>query len=187
MMIGSGYRKRLDGDGMLVLIQTFLNIALRKQGPEDLPASSFLLVITLLVSVLVNIPLIWVAFGTSEVVIMTLMINLGSLFGCLWLLLRLTGYISRYGQTLTALLGTSALLSLISMPFLIWNASVPDPVARPMFPSMMILVIFLWSFVVDGHILSRAVSRPFAVGLLIALAYFFLQRQLLVAVAPGIQ
>jgi hypothetical protein len=171
---------------MTALIQIFLNIALRKQGPEDLPASSFLLALTLLVSILIHIPLTWLVFGTVEVVIMTLIVDIGLLLGFLWLLLRLTGYISRFGQTLTALLGTSALLSVFSVPFALWNASIPDPMPKPFIPSAFILVIVIWSLVVDGHILSRALSRPFAIGLIIAIAYFLLHTQLLVELMPGI-
>jgi len=172
---------------MIVLVQAFLNIALRKQGPEDLPASSLLLALTLLISTLIQIPLTWLVFRDSDFVAKMLILDISLLLGCLWLLLRLTGYLSRYRQTLTALLGTSALLSVFSIPFVFWNASVAESAPKPIIPSAFILVIVIWSIVVDSHILSRALSKPFAVGLMITLAYFFLHTQLLVELMPVAQ
>lgn len=164
---------------MSVLLRTFLDIALFRIGPENLPASRFLLYATLCVAALVHTVLTWVIFRSSDVVILTLVIDIGVLIVCVWLLLRLIGLTNRFGQTLTALLGTGTLLKLASMPFVYWNATVPAEVPKPALPSAMILAIVLWSFAVEGHILARAMSRPFVIGVLIAIAYFFLSAVLL--------
>ena len=172
---------------MLVLIRTFFDITLRRKGPEDLPASAFLLAVTVLLSIAVQVPLTWIIFGSGGPILPTLAIDLGLLVLCLWLLLRLTGFASRFGQTLTALLGTSALLNVVSLPFTIWNSSLPAAQPKPLIPSAVILALVLWSFFVDAHILARALSTSIFVGLLITIGYFFLHTTVLVEFVPGLQ
>jgi hypothetical protein len=41
-------------------------------------------------------------------------------------------------------------------------------------PTIGLLAVVSWSLVVNGHIFSRALSRPFVAGLVISIAYFFL-------------
>jgi hypothetical protein len=52
-------------------------------------------------------------------------------------------------------------------------------------PSTMLFAIMLWSIAIDGHILSRALSRPFGIGLLVAIGYFFLHTSILYELMPG--
>jgi len=169
---------------MLTIIRAFLDIALLRLGPEDLPASGFLLGAALVVYTVVQIPLTWIVFQVPQSVMITLLVDVVLLVGGLWVLLRLTGFPSRFGQTLTALLGTGALLSVLSLPFNIWSASVAGMAQRPAAPSAAILAIVLWSFVINGHILGRAISRSFAIGLLISIAYFFIHMTVLFEFAP---
>ncbi|MGI9330097.1 MAG: hypothetical protein ACR2QB_05220 [Gammaproteobacteria bacterium] len=165
---------------MYELFKVFGSIVLRRLGPEDLPSSGFLLGLTAAIYVLAQIPVALPAFGTVGNVASALAVDLSLMVACLWALLRVTGYGSRYQQTLTALLGTSALLSLASVPFTLWLLSSADaPVGSTAFPNAMILAIIIWSLVVNGHILGRALSRSFGIGLLVAITYFFLQSTLL--------
>lgn len=169
---------------MLVYVQTLFNIALRRLGPEDLPDSSFLLGLTLAAYVLLQVPLAWVAYGPANVIVTTIGISALLLIGFLWALLRLTGFRARFRQTLTALLGTSALLSFLSIPFSLWREATLDMQSTSALPSIFIFGLMLWSLAIDGHILSRALSRPFAIGLLIAIAYFFLHTTVLFELLP---
>jgi len=169
---------------MLVYVQTLINIALRRLGPEDLPDSRFLLGLTLLAYLLLQVPLAWIAYGPSTEIVTTIAVSALLLIGFLWALLRLMGLRSRFRQTLTALLGVSALLSLLSIPFSVWHEATKDVQPATALPSISILAIMLWSVVIDGHIMSRALSKPFAVGLMIAIAYFFLHMRVLFELMP---
>ncbi len=46
-------------------------------------------------------------------------------------------------------------------------------------------MILVWSFIVGGHILAEALSRPFTLGLIIAIAYFFVHMNLLFLLMPA--
>ncbi|MGI9343083.1 MAG: hypothetical protein ACR2QV_09535 [Gammaproteobacteria bacterium] len=169
---------------MLVYVQTLLNIALRKLGPEDLPDSGFLVGLTLVGYVLMQVPLAWIAYGPSNAILSTIIVSALLLVAFIWVLLRVAGFRQRYRQTLTALLGTSALLSLMSLPFSVWREATVDLQAASALPSIFIFAIMLWSLAIDGHILSRALSRPFAIGLMLSISYFFVHTTILFELLP---
>ncbi len=157
---------------------------MRKLGPEDLPDSGFLLGLTLVAYIVLQLPLALAAYGPSSAIVTSLGATVLLLVTFLWVLLALNGYRSRYRQTLTALLGTSALLSLLSIPFSVWRQAAYDMQAASALPSVAIFAIMLWSLAIDGHILSRAMSRPFVIGLLVSIAYFLLHTTVLFELMP---
>jgi len=169
---------------MLAYVQALINIALRRSGPEDLPDSAFLLGLTLAIYLVTQVPLALIAYGPSDILVRTVTISLLLLFAGLWVLLRLTGHRVRYRQTVTAMLGTSALLSILSIPFSLWRQSMLNTESGVAMPSTMLFAIMLWSIAIDGHILSRALSRPYGIGLLIAIGYFFLHTSILYELMP---
>jgi len=169
---------------MLAYVQAFINIALRRSGPEDLPDSRFLLGLTLVVYLMTQVPLTLIAYGLNDVFVRTMIVSLLLLFGGLWVLLGLTGYRKRYKQTVTAMLGTSALLSVLSIPFSLWRQSTLNIESGAAMPSTIIFAIMIWSIAIDGHILARALSRPYGIGLFVAIGYFFLHTTILFELMP---
>ncbi len=169
---------------MIELIKAFAEIAVRKMGPEDLPASNFLLSVTFAAYLLVELPLALIVFGSTQQALITVAYDVGLLVVSLWLLLAIVGRPARFRQTLTAILGTSALLGLMSVPFSLWRKMLGDVEPGTTVPSAFILAIVLWSFAVDGHILSRALSKPYALGLMLAFIYLVVHTTLLSKIVP---
>lgn len=159
---------------MLRILDVFLQIALRRLGPEDVPDSRFLLLLTGLVYVLAQGLLALPVYHASLMLARSLALDLLLLCGCLWGLLRLTDHAVRYQQTLTAMFGTGALLGVCMLPFNYWLDMAAEPGKANMGPTIGLLAVISWSLAVNGHIFSRAMSLPFAAGLVISLAYFFL-------------
>lgn len=160
---------------MRAYVQAFINIALRRAGPEDLPDSLFLLMLTLALYMIVQIPLALIAFGPTRLFFNTVIVSLLMLLMGLWILLRLLGFRQRYRQTLTALLGTGVMLGILSLPISVWRNFMADSDAGAGMPSLLLFIITLWSITIVGHILSRALSRPYGIGLLLSVGYFFLE------------
>ena len=172
---------------MLAYVQALINIALRRLGPEDLHDSSLLLGVSFAAFLLLQLPLAWLdygRYGSSELMIKATAASIAILLGSLWLLLRATGLRSRYRQTLTALVGTSALLNFISFPISLWNVATRDMETGNPLPGILLFTIVLWSLSIDAHILSRALSRPYIVGLLAAVALFFVQLTVFLEMLP---
>jgi len=159
---------------MLPILAAFLQITLRRRGPEDLPDSRFLLLIAGLVYVITQCVLALSVYRSPLALARSLGLDLLLLCGCLWGLLRLAGHATRYRQTLTAMFGTGALLTLVMLPFNYWLELAADPAKPPLGATIGLLAVVSWSLVVNGHIFSRALSAPFAAGLAISVTYFFL-------------
>lgn len=159
---------------MLPILAAFLQIALRRRGPEDLPDSRFLLWMAGAVYVLTQAALAASVYATPMALVRSLVLDLLLLCGFLWGLLRLAGHTARYRQTLTAVFGTGALLSACMLPFNYWLNVAAEPGKPLLAPTIGLLAVVSWSLVANGHIFARALSRPFVAGLAISVAYFFL-------------
>jgi hypothetical protein len=170
---------------MLALIKAFLNIALRRLGPEHLPDSGLLLALSAaaygVMQVILGLPYF---AGFTVPLLRSVGLDLLLLGGCLWGLLRFTGYPDRYRRTLTALLGTGALLSVVIWPFTLIGIGDPGSGAETLATAGIVGVV-LWSLAVNAHILARALSVPFIMGLVAAVAYFLLNYMVVVQLSPA--
>jgi hypothetical protein len=169
---------------MLPILDAFLQIVLRRRGPEDLPDSRFLLLLAGAAYVFAQAVLAAPVYGTTLALGRSLVLDLLLLCGCLWGLLRLAGHATRYRQTLTAVFGTGALLSVCMLPFSYWLDVAAEPGNPALAPMIGLLAVVSWSLVVNGHIFARALSRPFVAGLVISIAYFFLNYLVFAQLGP---
>ncbi len=156
---------------MLILLQTFLDIALLRRGPEHLPSSPVLLVFAAafwLSSMLMTWVLLDDFTGTS--VIQATMSNVLSLvlYG---LFLAARGRSVRLTQTLTAILGATAYIAYLLTAWLV----LLQPRGSALLLS--ILIVWAWTVQVEGRIISRAADISLGGG--IAIAAFVLVVQLL--------
>ena len=126
-------------------------------------------------------------FATPADVLRSLALDLLMTAAAPWVLLALLGLRNRYLQTLTAMFGTGALLTLLSLPCNLWRAQLGEDAPAAAVPNALLFGILIWSLVVNGHIYARALSRPFTAGIIIAIAMFFLQTTLLFRFVPVAQ
>ena len=156
---------------MLTLLQTFLDIALLRRGPEHLPRSPVFLVFAAafwLSSMLMTWALLDDFSGTS--VIQATMSNVLSLF-LYGLFLASRGRAVRLVPTLTAILGATAYIAYLLTAWLV----LLQPAGGALLLS--ILVVRAWTVQVEGRIISRAADISLGGG--IAIAAFVLVVQLL--------
>lgn len=151
---------------MSILLARLINIVFLRQGPQDLPPGRSVLLASLAFYVL--IAALSLNLGrTPQSPTAVLVLAAGLPLILVWVVLRLKNRLSRWEQTLSALYGTSALLSMASLPLNLQTGAEPTP------PLVMIsLVIFLWSFAVDAHIWRNALDTSFAAGLGVAMILF---------------
>ena len=153
------------------LIKLLFDITLLRKGPEDMPVSFalFALIVGL-----------WLFSGLAGVVLIEALDEtqfvLGLFTGLIGIIcyagvVVLSGHSARLLQTVSAIIGCGALISLavvaeyvLFMPFL------------GQFPTSIIAtVIVFWSVPVKGHIIARAIDRHWYLGIVIAIAVFSLQ------------
>lgn len=165
---------------MLAYVQTLLNVGLRKKGPEDLPDSGFLLGLTFAVYLLLQIVLVWAVLAGSSRLTLSILIEILMIVVGLRVLLTLSGYKSRFRQSLTAIFGTEGLLTVLQIPVNYWHVAALTKATGVALPGTIIFAIEIWRVMIEGHIISRAISKPFGIGLMIAVAFFFLKFAVLI-------
>lgn len=171
---------------MLALIETLFDIIRLRKGPDAIPHSTFLLAV---IAALWLFTGLLMTFLTAELdeqdfVIGTLTGIAGLL--CYAVIVVISGKRARLMQTVMALLGCGALISLMFVagdvfltPFLSENLT-----------NFIVTLILLWTVPVEGHIISRTLDRHWYIGVAIAMAVFVFQLILYsvmdpVTVTPG--
>ena len=85
----------------------------------------------------------------------------------------------------TALLGTETFFNVLSLPVLSWYSPADDTLdAVITAPRLLLYVLFFWSVDVAGFVLSRAIGRPYVVGVFIMIGYALLSISLQVSLFP---
>ncbi len=155
---------------MWPLSLAFVDIILHRRGPQDLPASQLLLALLLVVYAVVTLVALRVISATESdmlFVVIEPIIDLGVIF----LVLHAFSRAGRFLQTATALVGTGVLLNLVYVPLLHWNEVWQAPPTELTLPRLLIVGMLLWSFDVAGYIVSRALEKPYVVGVSIVVVY----------------
>ncbi len=158
---------------MRALFELFLAICLLRKGPQDVPVSPVLLRLTLLSYGIsgVLIPLLDVDLLTA---LALAVLDIALLTGLTYGVLTLGHYPSRFMQTLTALLGTGALLQLLALPLLFLLKQEAVNASAPAWLVLLWLGLLIWGIVIMAHILRHALSTSLGVGVLYSLAYVVL-------------
>ncbi|RFF30618.1 hypothetical protein [Wenzhouxiangella sediminis] len=156
---------------MSEFVSRLVGVMMLKRGPQDLPAGTVPLLAATILYVAATALSLSVGEGPGNTAgILLLAVALPLVLTRIVLALRRRP--ARWIQTVTALFGTSGLLSLLSLPLAAAaqgagaNAS-PDPIL-----TVASLVLFFWSFAIDGHIWRHALDTSFAAGLAVAVVLF---------------
>ena len=157
---------------MNLLLKVFAEIAFFRRGPEDLPASSFLLSLSL--SVYAAGSVVTSAVYTEEARLIFLEVMADIILMLVWygVVLAIYKRSARLQQTMTALFGTGGLLYIIAFPVMSWLQKEIGTPAGAQSSVLLMMAILIWSIAIAAHIVRRALEVPIAVGLAISVAYF---------------
>jgi len=170
---------------VLQLIKVFWDICVLKAAPQDLPASAFLLGLTLSAYFATGVLVASFQWSVTQAVFAALLDTV--LLTVLSSLLLWARQLSaRIHQTLTALVGSGAVMALIAVPLVMWQklVNVTDN-GIPTLPSWLLLIWMVWNVVVVGHILRHALSTLFALGIGLAAVYAYISFQLMRILFPN--
>lgn len=164
---------------MFELLKAFAQIALLKRGPEALPKASILLVAAVAIQLGADLLRLFVGAGLDSRILFLLAVSMLFAAFCFALLLQLYRRRARLIQTLTAVFGAGAIVSLadtlIVQPVIgIFGASVE---------LSMLLGLLAWSLIINAHILRRALDVSLAIGAMLAIIIFVPQVMLVEALA----
>lgn len=152
---------------MVPLIKSYYELLMMRLPPQALPASRLLLVIAVIAFGLVSMVNHYLlagelhyAVGRGALSILNLSVGAG-------LILLITRRIARWPQTLTALLGGSALLGAMLLPVvMVYVLGIQN-----IFISLSILAFNVWELVFFGHVYRNALDTEMGVGIAVSLIY----------------
>lgn len=156
---------------MLALLDTLFHIIRLKKGPDAIPYSWLLCLITLALWLFAGlaITLITEDMNDEDFLVGTFTGVVG--LACYAGIVVLTDHRARLLQTITAILGCGAVLSFM---YLAGNAFL-TPFLGQNIAGLVVTLILLWSIPVEGHIIARSIDRHWYVGIATAMAVFVFQ------------
>src|SRR5690606_15224370 len=149
---------------LILLLRTFLDVIALRKGPEHIPSSWLLLALAVGA-------LFFATFVAAQVVAQsfTLSVAADALgLGLYGFVLVAAGHARRVLATVTTLIGCGAILMLaFAVELVLFEPLLGEN------PALLIgLLIHFWSVFVEGHIMSRALSRHLFAGVAVAIAAF---------------
>lgn len=155
---------------MINVIRVFWGICRLKANPQDLPKGQYLLISTILASIIVDsfsssilIPKL-TGFEILQTVALYNLVVLTSIY----LLLRLLGYGERGTQTITAVAGSGLFISLVLLPALLMLDSSADAMKSFVF---LIMIDNVWRVAVNAHIFRHALSISLLMSMILSVSY----------------
>jgi hypothetical protein len=167
------------------LIKVFWDICTLKAAPQDLPPSPLLLGLALLLYFATGVLVAALQWSVYQAVFAALLdtVLLTALSSVVLWARQLS---ARILQSLTALAGSGAVMAVIAVPLVMWQAwvGVADN-GVPTLPSWLLLIWMGWNVVVVGHILRHALSTLFALGIGLAAVYAYISFKMMRILFPN--
>lgn len=172
--------------GVIHVARLYTDIALFRRGPEDVPVSAVLLVLTIAVYVLLSLALsavVPVADGNRIV-----LIALDSFFAIAWywVVMRLAGRPERFLQTAAAIFGYQTILApaVIGSTWLFLQYMTDSTWQLPV--SLLLLSLSIWTLVVVTRILRSATGWPVFPCVAIVVLQEVVSRLIALSIYPGV-
>ncbi|WP_133490248.1 hypothetical protein [Alcanivorax sp. 24] len=169
---------------MNALIRLFWRLSLFRKGPEDMPYAPPLLVILLVA---------WLIMQGLSANLQT-SLPAGQLIAVQWISLSLVtavttaalafkSLLTRWVQTMMALLGLDLLLSLVALPLLVVNMAAAQPI--PIIDGLYFMLVS-WQLAVQSFIYHRSLDVSPLLGLALAFSLLILTYMTLAAFMPEV-
>jgi hypothetical protein len=153
------------------LILFFVELCALRRNPQDLPASEILLAVVAVASLLVGVMIGLVAHLSIGASLAQTLFELATTLGALFVALRLMRLDARFMQSATALLGSGVVIGAIALIPLSFNPTGSQETDLAALGALLLLVVFVWSVVVTGHILRHTFQISLGQGAAIAVAF----------------
>lgn len=163
------------------LFKLFLQIILLRKGPQDVPYSRNLLLILFVCVISLRILALFIpAEGIAVIpatdrllfVLTSMLISIGGVY----VLLRIFHYEARAVQTITAMLGVTLMFIAVGQVVIVLAVIVGG---IPDLTTTLIMIILIWSLVIDAHILRQALSISLIIAGMLAYSFFLAELALM--------
>ena len=163
------------------IFKLFLDICLFRKGPQDIPLSRFLLVLTLVFTLPTSMLLSWVEVEFFQAILQSICATL-LLVGFFFGMLKIASKITRFPQTLIAALAADGMITALAIPLVLVSVALPEWRAAV---SLLLLAMMLWELAALGHIIQQAMGFPrYGPGLALAFVYTALSMRIMMGLFP---
>ena len=149
-------------------LKILFDLCLFQAKPQDFPYSQAWMLIAAIVlstGIFISYP---VKEQSSLVVAWISIVHVLAYGFSIWAVLRIRQMPERFVQTITSILGTAAVLQLVTWPFVNWLVKVQNtPDAQ--FPLLVIFILGIWTFAIAVNINRHAMEVTVAQSVLITL------------------
>lgn len=150
-------------------LKLLVDLCLFQAKPQDFPYSLAWMLVAgaaLSMGIYVSYP---AQEQTSPVIALISIVHVVAYGFAIWCALRIRSMPERFVQTLTTILGTSALLQFVTWPFVNWLIKTQDT-PDTQFPLLVIFVLGIWTFAVAVNINRYAMEVTVGQSIMITLA-----------------
>ncbi len=156
---------------MQILLKTYLEIIALRKGPEAIPASWLVLVVSLLLLGLFWVLQIAVDDTLEAPQIIAALTGYTLALAFYGVVVYLTGHGSRILPTLSAIIACGSIISAVALlESLVMRNLIGEAVATDV-----AFLIWFWSVPVKGHVVARTIRQHWLVGITIAMSAFILR------------
>ncbi len=166
-----------------MLLRLFLNLCLIKKGPQDIPKNTALLKGTFLCYLLSGSVLLSVDNSMIDAVLQAFIdaILLGVfMYG----LLSFFSVLGRFNQSMTAMYGSGALITMVSAPIMFGFQSIAHNGQKLGVFGFVLAWLVVWNFVVMANIIRETIQKSLITSILLTFCYLYLSYQLIDALYP---
>lgn len=156
---------------MLAVLYFFIDLALLRRAPQDLPASSVLFGIVLAVGLVGGVLLAVTAGSPPLLALLQGFLDLALMLAALYLALNLTKHPGRFLQTATALVGAETLVGVLALVPVGLAATASEESAEILLAGLLFLALVAWSVLITAHILRHAFAISLPIGAAIAIGF----------------
>jgi len=165
---------------MLALIQFFIELALLRRGPQDLPSSPVLLVLVALLSLIIGTLNGFQLFGGLGAALGANLLDLALSMALLAGLLMYRGRAARWLQTASAFLG----LGVLGGAAMLVARALALTLGATDFAVLIEVILAIWLHVALGSVLRHALDAPLLLGVIIVFCYTVLVFNLIAGIFP---
>ena len=167
---------------MFALLRFFVDLALFRKGPQDLPASTALFGLLVVAGVLIGAANGARLFGGVRAAIGVNLLDLALTSLLLFALLQLRAKTARWLQTATAFFGLSVLAGGLTLLF----RGVLQTLGGQELSLLVEMVLAVWLHIALGNVLRHALEVPLFAGVIIVLSYTVLAFNLIAQIFPPV-
>lgn len=165
---------------MLAFTQFFIDLALLRRGPQDLPSSPVLLVLLAVLSVAIGTVNGAQLFGGLDAALGANLLDLALGMALLAGLLQFRGQIARWLQATSAFLG----LGVLGGALMLVARTLATTLGIADVAMLIEVVLAIWLHVALGSVLRHALEVPLSLGVIIVFCYTVLAFNLIAGIFP---